>query len=191
MRLTVNAATGGVEKRLRRIARQIQDMTPVARDFGGHMVRAWSLRFPRLPGHSSAPAGGPPGVQSGALKNSLHYEVRSGGDTLEAGSTEPHAAMQHTGGTIRPKRAKALTVPIADEAYGRRARDFPDIFRIPAAPGEEAQDLGILAVERGDEIVPLFALRTSVRLPARPWLIVEPDDWDYLAESMTRHLEAA
>lgn len=178
-------------ERIHGLARRIDDLTPVARDFGGHMIRAWSLRFPRLPEHTAAPAGGPPAVQSGALKNSLHYEVKSGGDEVEAGSTEPHAAIQHRGDPIRPRRAKALTVPISPEAYGKRARDFADIFRIPAKPGQEPEDLGILAVERGDEVVPLFALRGSVRLPARPWLVVLQDDWDYLGESMERHIQEA
>jgi phage gpG-like protein len=177
-----------ISERIHGLARRIDDMTPVARDFGAHMIRVWSLKFPRVPGTESGPAGEPPAVKSGALKNSLHYEVKSGGDELEAGSTEPHAAIQHAGGTIRPRNKRALTVPINAEAYGKRARDFADLFRIPPGPGEESEDLGILAVRRGDDIVPMFALRGKVTLPARPWLIVYPDDWDYLGESMERHI---
>jgi len=39
------------------------------------------------------------------------------------------------GGTITAKRAKYLTIPLAPEAYGRRATRFPDLFVIKSKKG--------------------------------------------------------
>ena len=39
------------------------------------------------------------------------------------------------GGTITAKRSKYLTIPLAPEAYGRKARRFPDLFVIKSKKG--------------------------------------------------------
>ena len=39
------------------------------------------------------------------------------------------------GGTITAKRSKYLTIPINKEAYGRKARQFPDLFVIKSKKG--------------------------------------------------------
>lgn len=43
-------------------------------------------------------------------------------------SSVPYARIRDTGGTIRPKRTKYLTVPIHPAAKGRRARSFANTF---------------------------------------------------------------
>ena len=161
---------------------------PVA-EFGARVVRTWVRRMSRTPGHDSGAPGAPPAIQSGHLRASLTYEVAGDGLAVEMGSAEPYAGIQHRGGTIRPRRRKALTIPIDARSYGKRARDFPGIFRIPTKSGDP-DTIGVLAIRQGKKgkIIPLFVLRTKVRLPARPWAIIYPEDVQYLASRLKYHL---
>jgi len=173
-----------LDRRLKDMASRVGDWTPVVRDFGAHMVRAWSLAFARTPGHTSGPAGKPPAVQGGDLMGSLTYEVRRGGDVLEAGSSARHAAIQHFGGTIRPRKAKALAIPISSKSYGKRPRDFGDLVFIPS----KGRGIGVLARESsGGAVEALFALARSVKLPPRPWLLISDADARYLGDRMAEH----
>lgn len=61
-------------------------------------------------------------VLDGYLKNTLRYQVN--GDELLFGSNRPYAAIHQFGGTIRPKKGKAL-------AFGGR---FVQSVTIPARP---------------------------------------------------------
>lgn len=40
---------------------------------------------------------------------------------------QPGIGLHYYGGTVRPKRAKALTIPAIPAAYGKRAGEFPDL----------------------------------------------------------------
>lgn len=70
------------------------------------------------------------------------------------------------GATIRPKQAKYLTVPLADAARGRRAREFPNTFARKSRQG----NLIIFQKTAGGGITPLYLLKTSVVIKARPAL---------------------
>lgn len=80
------------------------------------------------------------------------------------------AAQKEHGGVIKPKKAKALTIPIADEAYGKTAGDFEgggrDLFVIP---GKSPETKGILGFSDGDQFHPLFVLRTKVTQKPDPF----------------------
>lgn len=180
---------GGVERRIGRIIRRVEDPTPVARDLGARLVRSWELAFPRTPGHEPSEPGQPPAIQGGDMAASNTFEVRGGGAVLEAGSPLRYAGILHTGGTIRPRHKRALTVPVAPEAYGKRARDFRgvELVYIPVDGGPSGRCKAVLARRRPDgEIEPLFALVGRVTLPARPWLLIRDADWTYLAERLER-----
>lgn len=63
-------------------------------------------------------------------------QVRSVNERIaEVSSSQPGANIKQFGGTIRPVRARALTIPIAPEAEGRRAYELerPDrpLFVLP------------------------------------------------------------
>jgi len=83
-----------------------------------------------------------------------------------------HVAGGHkqTGGEIRPKRAKALTIPISDEAKGKRAGEFEvggrDLFVLPKDQGDTT---GILGYSDNGEFHALFVLRKRVVQEAEPW----------------------
>lgn len=189
--ISLDFDTREMERELRGMAGRIKDMAPVAEDFGAHMVRTWTLKFPRTPGHTPSQPGEPPAWQSGGLSGSLTHQLRAGGEAVEMGTAEKHGAIQHFGGEIRPRRARALTVPIAEQSYGKRARDFKDLFRIPPGEGEEPEDLGVLAQRTASgRIILLFALRGKVTIPARPWRIIYAADLVYLGKRMERHVAA-
>ena len=55
--------------------------------------------------------------------------------------------------TIRPIRARALTIPIHQSAYGKKAADFNDLFK--------PKGKNILARNVGGTLVAMFALSQS------------------------------
>jgi len=70
--------------------------------------------------------------------------------------------------TITPKNAKALTIPIAAVAYGRRARELEHMgFNLFKTSKRNGGKSGVLYGQRegDDEITPLYALKARVNLP--------------------------
>lgn len=84
------------------------------------------------------------------------------------------AAQKEFGGEIRPKNAKALTIPITEEARGKRASEFEsggrDLFVLDRDSGDT---VGILGYSEGESFHPLFVLRTRVVQQPDPWWITE------------------
>ena len=69
------------------------------------------------------------------------------------------------GGTIVPRKARALTIPVSPEAYGKRAREFPDLVLIKT----NQRGSTILArIGQGDRVEPLFVLKKRVVQKADP-----------------------
>ena len=69
-----------------------------------------------------------------------------------------------------PRNAKALTIPISDEAKGKRAGEFEtggrQLFVLPRDGGDT---VGILGYSEGDRFHALYALRKRVRQEPDPW----------------------
>lgn len=133
---------------------------------------------------------------AGGLMQSVRANVFEEGDELSGLLVvdKKYAGIHEFGGTIRPREKKALTVPIAPEAVGRRAADFPNLIFIKRGAGKPP----ILAIELFKQtkvrqiatdprthrklfgvrqgaagtaraIKPLFILLKSVDMPARPY----------------------
>lgn len=130
-------------------------------------------------------AGEPPVSRTGArgFAGRMTYRVARNGRTLVYGNSSVYARILHFGGTIRPRPPQQmLTVPISPEARGKRAKDFPGIFRIG--------DILFTARQRGrgankgrgtfTELTPLFVLKKFVTLDPHPWGI-QWDDVDHAA----------
>lgn len=88
------------------------------------------------------------------------------------------AIHQHTGGPIFPDTAKALTVPVSDEARGRRAGDFEhggrELFTLDIEGDPET--LGLLGYAEADgSFHALYALRSRVDQDPNPWMAEEDD----------------
>lgn len=84
------------------------------------------------------------------------------------------AAQKQFGGRIQAKDAGALTIPIADEAKGKRASEFETggrkLFVLPSTKPETIGVLGYNVQRKGpDQFIPLFVLRRSVTQKAEPW----------------------
>jgi len=121
-------------------------------------------------------------IDTGVLRNSVSYRVeldKDGGSVSVGVSGVPYAAMQEFGGTIRPKRARALTIPVAPWAKNRRARDF----KLVLIRRRGQSDGGILVnpamMKRGQKIPRNaigFVLRRSVTIKGKFYLRRAVDD---------------
>jgi len=126
-------------------------------------------------------AGGASGLsaRSGHLRNSIRHTVERGQGGPEmhlsaggrfGGNDVRYARIHELGGTIRPQRAKSLAIPLPAAKTGAGVsgrpgpRDFPDLQFMPS---KNPRNVGILATPAG---VPMFVLRRSVTIPARPYL---------------------
>jgi len=176
-----------VPDRVSELAEKLEDPEPVLEDFGGRLVREWTKSFEKTSAGESSEPGGPPAMQSGQLKNSLTWETRD--DELEAGTSVVYGRIQHFGGTIEPRDAEALTVPLTEEARGKRAGDFDDLVFRPASADAEENVIGVLGKTSGEDFSPVFALAEEVTLPERPWMVIQDEDWDYLEKRLREELE--
>lgn len=91
--------------------------------------------------------------------------------------------------TIRPRRARALTIPIAGVAYGQRADDLRrkgwTLFRSPA---KGVRDI-LLGKGPTGEVKALYALRASVTLPQdRTLLPTDQAMADAVRAAVAQHL---
>lgn len=85
-------------------------------------------------------------------------------DSVLVGTTSIYASHKQTGGMIKAKFKKCLTIPISPESRNKNVGDFKDLFKIKSKTGND-----ILAQKDGDEIKPLFILRKSVKQKAEPF----------------------
>lgn len=76
----------------------------------------------------------------------------------------PYARIHEKGGTIKPKKAKMLTIPLP--GIKGVAANYPDAFIITSKKGN------VLLVEKKGKkgLRPLFVLKKEVKIPARHWL---------------------
>lgn len=128
----------------------------------------------------------PTGFWSGSAQAvSLHTHAND----AEVSVTHPGIARALRDVIIRPRRAKALTIPLRAEAYGKRPREFAnlsgaDLFR--------PKGTRILATEEGGKLTPMYALCASVTQRRDPTLL--PDQKtidDALARAAINALETA
>lgn len=106
------------------------------------------------------------------------------GNVDDGGITIATLARVHEYGmTIKPKRAKYLTIPANKKAKGKRAREISGLFFIPTGNGN-----GLLAKEKGkDEIEVYYILVKSVTIPERSFLRTGFDkNVDKIAKKMDR-----
>lgn len=109
------------------------------------------------------------------LYGSLRAMLTAKGAAVTAAG--PHSRIHHygseglPGGVIKPKRAKALTIPLMRSMRGTSARTVSGLFIIRSKAGNP-NVIGILAKREGDEIVPHFLLVKAVRIPKRPYMML-------------------
>ena len=112
--------------------------------------------------------------RSGNLVAAIEGSVRVVGSSFETieGSIGapgvPYGRIHETGGTIRAKNVKFLTIPLKAALNGdgtpimNSARDWPNTFVAKSKAGNL-----IIFQKRGTTIIPLYVLKSSVKIPAR------------------------
>ncbi len=112
-------------------------------------------------------------VRTGQLWRSIGMKSKTEGSvnsvTIGSGvagkKAPPYAGIHETGKPIiRPKKAKALTIPLP--GIKGVAANYPDAFIITSKKGNT-----LLVEKKGkDGLRPLFVLKKEVTIPARRWL---------------------
>ncbi len=118
-------------------------------------------------------------VRTNRLRGSISSRVVQTKDNIEGivgsgvrqGDRVPYANIHETGGTIRPKNGRWLTIPLeaaktkAGDIRGISARDFPNTFvKI------HSSDRGTIYQKQGNAVVALFLLRKKVVIPSRRYM---------------------
>ena len=137
---------------------------------------------------------------------------RSTDSTLEMGTNVLYAKIHQNGGTINAKPGKALAIPLNRDA--RRAvvgagskgvRGIPGLIFIPS---KKPNTIGVLGkvkksdsrasekrgLARGEkfkkgDFIPWFALKTFVKIPARPFMFVDDTDIKMIEKVFSRYVE--
>ena len=99
-------------------------------------------------------------VDTGRLRNSIRFRINKGGKRIvgHIGSNVVYARIHEFGGVITPKKRQFLTIPFS--GVKGFAGDYSDTFIAK----------GIIFQKVGRGIKPLFSLKRSVTIPARPYL---------------------
>jgi hypothetical protein len=117
------------------------------------------------------------------VESGWHISSANGTSTTLSNNTVG-LAHKVTGGTIRAKRKRFLTIPIDPRAHGRSAADFASKF------GKLFAVKGVLAISDGEGgIKPIYALRKSVT--HAPWPGALPPENQYVeafADAAIRHI---
>lgn len=128
--------------------------------------------------------GGMPLQKTGRLRNAIGVKTRIDGKGkytfIAKVQGVKYARLQQYGGIIKPTNAKALAIPLTAEAEKRSPRSWgKKLFFMEASKGK-SETIGILAINKGRgknaRPVPQYALRRSVRVVGRPYLVVHKED---------------
>lgn len=98
-----------------------------------------------------------------SVAQSVQSPVNLGTHAVSVGIAHPAIRQKVDGGRIVAKRARALTIPISAEAYGRTVSTFEHelgikLFRLPSKSGN-----GLLAEAQADDRIKIhYVLRKSV-----------------------------
>lgn len=109
--------------------------------------------------------------RTGSLFNRTSGRARFGLDAFDA-EVElrvdvPYAAVHEYGATIRPKRARYLTIPLAaNKTAGGDVRMAPRMIRNAFFVRSRRGNLLMMDPQRG----PMFVLVNQVKVPARPYV---------------------
>lgn len=117
---------------------------------------------------------------------------------MAGSSTVKYAAIQEYGGTIKPKKKKALTIPLPDILTP--GGDVKGDYRLTQRGGKHMTAGGVptfirggaIMIEQGGKAVPIYALKQRAVIPPRLRMgktIEEQDDW--IKQRIIRALEKA
>lgn len=125
---------------------------------------------------------------SNRLRMSIGTVRRITDKTLEYGTNLHYAPLMHygtkkmPGGVLRPKKSKYLAIPWP--GVHQRPRRYKNTFVATSKKGNKIifQNMG------GGEVRPLFTLKESVKIPARPFITLDPKTLDTMAKLAAIHI---
>lgn len=176
---------------LRQFKERGEDVRPALDEFGRYMVNtSIPLNFRAGGRPEKWPAvrrGGQPLRKTGGLQDSISHRILRG-RTLAIGTARKGARLHHYGGKVRPKRAKALAIPV-DESVKASPRRYKNTFVLHQ--DDSGDNIGLIVQKVGkDKIRPLFALRAKATIKARPFLVWHREDLGHAGDVILRHLGA-
>lgn len=122
-------------------------------------------------------------VESSNLVNSITYKIS--GNTILVGTNLKYARIHHEGGTIVPKTAKYLAIPLTPAAKLKSPRDWEDTY---IAKGIIFRKLG--NEKDGEKDEALYKLQKSVKIPARPYLFIDEKDKTQITKLITAYYDS-
>jgi len=118
----------------------------------------------------------------GRLYRSIKSRAQGGAVVISAGGNEaPYARIHHEGGIIRPKNAKYLAIPITAMARLYKPRDYP---------GNTFIAKGVIFLNEGGRITPLYALKKQVVIPARRYMFLDDNNKQELKQQVKSWIKA-
>jgi phage gpG-like protein len=96
------------------------------------------------------------------------------------GTNVTYARIHQEGGTITPKRAKYLAIPLTPAAKVKRPLEWEDTF---IRKGIIFRNLG------KDKVEALYKLQKSVKIPARPYLFISPEDENQISNIINKYYD--
>ena len=148
-------------------------------------IRLQTEMINKLSGKSPSAPGTPPGVDRGTLRRSITYAM--GKRSVRVGTPLKYGWFQEFGATIRPRRVKALPVPV-NAAARRMMRTLPinprtgmvgslrskNLTFIKSRKGKNVgllvEKIGTRCKAKGKFSVAVLVLKPQVVLPPRPWV---------------------
>jgi phage gpG-like protein len=121
-------------------------------------------------------------IGRGHLLASIKYQIDGNQVVISAGGANvPYARIQHEGGIIKPARAKFLAIPLTPKAKLFKPRDYPGTTFI-------RKGIIFLSVE-GKEPEALYALKKSVTLPPRRYMLIDGEDRRIIEQAVSEIIE--
>lgn len=167
---------------------RLQAMTAALRDRAKFLAE-WASRTATLARRQAAAKGSGSGFWESDIAGSVEIVSVSANEFLVK-TESPIAIHKQRGGPIRAKNVEFLTIPIDDEAKGKRASELSggdrDLFRVEGQSGQP-----LLGYDDGDQFRALFVLVRETR-PQRPepWWPTDDQVAEIGIAVATRHLEA-
>lgn len=112
------------------------------------------------------------------VAESVHNPVLRDASEAQIAITQPGLAMKLEGGTVRPRTARALAIPIHADSYGVWARDWDERYpQRPIFPIRGARNALLAEAVGTDQVRPLYVLKKSQKIPADPAALPGAEDF--------------
>lgn len=177
--------SGGADAALQRIALQLANPVALYKDVGRRVANDLKKHFRQHDADSPNKLGGERTHFWLEIRDAVQQPVATGSG-VEIAINDSRFAAKVYGAHIVPREAGALTIPINQLAYGRRASVFEEetghkLFR--------PKGHNVLMAEIGGEEVPIYALVSAVDMPPDPQALPSTAVLiDAILDTGTKHL---